>query len=71
MKKICKVVSLPFEGQHFGLVDHSGNKYLPIDFPQALRREGLEVECEFIVMNHVDSFINWGTTVRIISSNRT
>jgi len=69
MKKIYKIVSLPFEGHHYGLEDQSGNQYLPIELPASLKHQGLQVECDLRVMNDVNSFINWGTPVKIISFN--
>ncbi len=67
MKKLCQTVALPFEGGHYGLTDAEGNQYLPMEMPPQLRRAGVKVHCEMAVENHMESFINWGVPVRIIS----
>jgi hypothetical protein len=43
MKIIGTVVHLDFENEAFGIVDEDGNKFLPVNMPVQLKREGARV----------------------------
>lgn len=66
MKITGKVVLLPFEGGAYGIEDQHGKKYLPINMPNQLKKDGARVTCS-IQKADVESMIMWGEPVYITS----
>ena len=66
MKITGKVVFLSFEGGAYGIIDHHGKKYLPINMPNQLKKDGAEVICR-IRPADVESVVMWGEPVYIYS----
>ena len=66
MKIKGKVVYLSFEGGAYGIIDHSGRKYLPLNMPNQLKKEGAEVVCH-VRPSDAETMIMWGEPVTIES----
>ncbi|HZV43714.1 MAG TPA: hypothetical protein VFF90_04525 [Saprospiraceae bacterium] len=66
MKIVGKVVLLPFEGGAYGIEDDHGKKYLPINMPNQLKKDGARVTCS-VRKEDVESMIMWGEPVYITS----
>lgn len=66
MKITGKVVFLSFEGGAYGIIDHHGKKYLPINMPNQLKKDGAQVVCK-VKPADVESLIMWGEPVYIYS----
>lgn len=64
MRITGKVVYLSFEGGAYGIIDQHGKKYLPINMPNQLKRDGAEVKCS-IQPADVESMVMWGEPVYI------
>lgn len=56
---------IELEGGFYGLVSNEGERYLPLNLPEAFRRDGLKVEVRGRV-EKVVSFRMWGTALRIL-----
>lgn len=68
MKKqsfIGKVVYKTTEGGFWGIVDESGNEYLPINMPEQLKLEGRTIEVTVKPVEDYISMFMWGTPVKI------
>lgn len=66
MKIKGKVVYLSFEGGAYGIIDQHDKKYLPINMPNQLKKDGARVTCN-IRPADVESMVMWGEPVYIIS----
>lgn len=66
MKITGKVVFLSFEGGAYGIVDHNGRKFLPINMPNQLKKDGARVVCSVRPADVVSAFM-WGEPVYIYS----
>jgi hypothetical protein len=66
MRITGKVVYLSFEGGAYGIIDQHGKKYLPINMPNQLKRDGAQVVCS-IRPADVESMVMWGDPVYIYS----
>lgn len=66
MRITGKVVYLSFEGGAYGIIDQSGKKYLPINMPNQLKKDGAEVKCS-VRPADVASMVMWGEPVYIYS----
>jgi hypothetical protein len=66
MKIKGKVVLLPFETSAYGILDQRGRKFLPINMPNQLKKEGAEVVCSVRPSDDVTIFM-WGEPVYIYS----
>ena len=66
MKIKGKVVYLSFEGGAYGIEDQHGKKYLPVNMPNQLKKDGAEVTCH-IRPADVMSIVMWGEPVYIDS----
>ena len=66
MKIKGRVIFLPFEGGAYGLQDHLGRKFLPINMPNQLKKDGAEVSCS-VRPADVESMVMWGEPVYIYS----
>ncbi|HZI53695.1 MAG TPA: hypothetical protein VFD56_08335 [Chitinophagaceae bacterium] len=66
MKIKGKVVYLSFEGGAYGIIDHSGRKYLPLNMPNQLKKDGVEVVCH-VRPSDAETMIMWGEPVTIES----
>lgn len=64
MKIKGKVVFLAFEGGAYGIIDQSGRKYLPVNMPNQLKRDGAEVSCSIRPADSA-SMVMWGDPVYI------
>jgi hypothetical protein len=62
---IAEVRWIELEGGFYGLVSSEGERYLPLELPEAFRRDGLKVEVRGRV-EKVVSFRMWGTALRIL-----
>jgi hypothetical protein len=66
MRITGKVVFLSFEGGAYGIIDQKGRKFLPINMPNQLKKEGAEVVCSVRPAEGV-TMIMWGEPVYIYS----
>jgi hypothetical protein len=66
MKITGKVVFLSFEGGAYGIIAHNGKKYLPINMPNQLKKDGAEVVCS-VRPADVETQVMWGEPVYIHS----
>lgn len=66
MKINGKVVYLSFEGGAYGILDASGKKYLPLNMPNQLKKEGASIVCR-VRPADVETMIMWGEPVYIES----
>jgi hypothetical protein len=66
MKMKGTVVHLDFENEAFGLLDESGKKYLPINMPEQLKRNGAKVTVRFRMADVVTA-VMWGQPIYIYS----
>jgi len=66
MKITGKVVLLPFEAGAYGIEDDHGKKYLPVNMPNQLKKDGARVTCSVRKTDDV-SIIMWGEPVFIYS----
>lgn len=66
MRITGKVVYLSFEGGAYGIIDQHGKKYLPINMPNQLKRDGAEVICRAQPAD-VESTVMWGEPIYIYS----
>jgi hypothetical protein len=66
MKITGKVVFLSMEGGAYGIIDQHGRKFLPINMPNQLKKEGAQVVCS-VRSADVTSVFMWGEPVYINS----
>jgi hypothetical protein len=66
MKIQGKVVYLSFEGGAFGIIDSTGRKFLPLNMPNQLKKDGASVTCT-ITPADAETMIMWGEPVYIES----
>ncbi len=60
------VVHLSFENGAYGIIDAEGKKYLPINMPTQLKREGAKVTFRFRMADVVTA-VMWGQPIYIYS----
>ena len=60
------VVHLDFENGAYGLLDDSGKKFLPVNMPEQLKRNGAKVSIRFRLADVV-STVMWGKPIFIYS----
>lgn len=66
MKRITAItIYNNFEGGFWGL--EADEQYLPINFPEQLKTQGIKVECVIVLLKDIDTIFNWGKPCRIIS----
>ncbi|MDQ3017131.1 MAG: hypothetical protein M3R25_10505 [Bacteroidota bacterium] len=61
-----KVVYLSFEGGAYGIVDADGRKFLPLNMPNQLKKDGADVVCK-VRPADAETMIMWGEPVIIES----
>ena len=66
MKITGKVVFLSMEGGAYGIIDQHGRKFLPINMPNQLKKDGAHVACS-VQPADVTSVFMWGEPVYISS----
>ena len=66
MKISGKVVHLSFEGGAYGIIDSSGRKFLPVNMPNQLKKDGANVVCH-VRPADVETVMMWGEPVYIES----
>ena len=66
MRITGKVVFLSFEDGAYGIIDQHGRKFLPINMPNQLKKDGAQVICS-IRPADVVSMVMWGEPVYISS----
>ena len=66
MKITGKVVFLSMEGGAYGIIDSSGRKFLPVNMPNQLKKEGANVKCK-VRPADVETLMMWGEPVYIES----
>jgi len=66
MRITGKVVYLSFEGGAYGIIDQQGRKFLPINMPNQLKKDGAQVICSIRPADTVSMFM-WGEPVYINS----
>ena len=62
---VAEIRWIDLEGGFYAMVSSEGKRYLPLNLPEAFRREGLKVEVRGRV-EKVVSFRMWGTALRIL-----
>ncbi|BDS10298.1 hypothetical protein [Aureispira anguillae] len=53
-------------GGFWGLIDRDGNKWKPVEMPQELQKEGINVEIKAKKVLGGMSIFMWGTTIKIL-----
>ena len=66
MKLVGKVIFISVEGGAYGIVDASGRKFLPLNMPNQLKKDGANVICK-VRPADVETTIMWGEPVYIDS----
>ena len=66
MKISGKVVYLSFEGGAYGIEDNTGRKFLPVNMPEQLKKDGASVVCH-VSPTGAETMIMWGEPVVIES----
>ena len=66
MKIKGKVVYLSFEGGAYGIIDSSGRKFLPLNMPEQLKKDGADVVCS-VRPSDAETMMMWGEPVYIES----
>ena len=66
MKITGKVILLTIEGGAYGIIDAAGRKYLPLNMPNQLRKDGANVVCK-VRLADVETTMMWGEPVYIDS----
>jgi hypothetical protein len=66
MKIKGKVVYLSFEGGAYGIEDSNGRKFLPVNMPEQLKKDGAQVVCN-ISPTDAETMMMWGEPVIINS----
>jgi hypothetical protein len=66
MKMTGTVVYVDLENGAYGLVDDSGKKYLPVNMPQQLKRNGAKVSVRYRPADVVSTMM-WGKPIYIYS----
>jgi hypothetical protein len=66
MKVNGKVVLITIEGGAYGIIDNSGRKFLPLNMPNQLKKEGANVVCK-VRPADVETTMMWGEPVYIDS----
>jgi hypothetical protein len=64
MKITGKVVFLSMEGGAYGIIDSSGRKFLPVNMPNQLKKDGANVKCK-VRPADVETSMMWGEPVYI------
>ena len=64
MRITGKVVYLSFEGGAYGIIDQHVKKYLPINMPNQLKKDGAQVICNVRPADVVSTMM-WGEPVYI------
>jgi len=62
-----KVVFEPLEGGFWGIVDDQGGQWLPVDFPEGLKKQGIRVHVIARESEDIVSIFLWGTPVQLFS----
>ena len=66
MKISGTVTHLSFENGAYGIIDDQGNKYLPVNMPNQLKRDGAKVTFSYRKADVVTS-VMWGQPIYIYS----
>jgi hypothetical protein len=66
MKVNGKVVLITIEGGAYGIIDNSGRKFLPLNMPNQLKKDGANVVCK-VRPADVETTMMWGEPVYIDS----
>ena len=53
------------EGGFWGIESDEGKRYLPIIFPESLKKDGARVSCSLKIMDGISTMQMWGLPVRI------
>ena len=62
-----RVVLEPLEGGLWGIIDEKGNQWMPVNFPEGLKKPGLQVSVIARERGDIVTFFMWGTPVSILS----
>lgn len=66
MKINGKVVHISIEGGAYGIIDNTGRKFLPLNMPNQLKKDGANVVCK-VRPADVETTMMWGEPVYIES----
>ena len=61
-----KVVYITLEGGAYGIIDSAGRKFLPLNMPNQLKKDGADVVCK-IRPADIETTLMWGEPVYIES----
>jgi hypothetical protein len=61
-----EVVFIEIEGGFYGIIDQNGQKYLPSNLPDSLKKDGLKVRGTAQLKSGKLSFKQWGKMIDII-----
>lgn len=61
-----KITWQDLEMGFWGIIDHKGNEYLPINLPSNCEENGKEVKMEVEVLKDAMTMVMWGTAVRVV-----
>ncbi len=62
-----KVVHVNVGPGCWGIVDHTGHEWRPVNMPEQLKHANCEVEVELIEVEEEFDIFMWGTPARIVS----
>ncbi len=60
------MVRVEVEGGFYGIVAENGNKYDPLNLPDAFKVDGIKVKCQIEELDQQVSIHMWGKLVRIL-----
>ncbi len=66
MRITGKVIYISIEGGAYGIIDAAGRKYLPLNMPNQLKKDGANVVCK-IRQADMETTMMWGQPVYIDS----
>jgi len=61
-----KIIYIPLEGGFYGLESNKGNKYLPVNLPDDLKRHGLSIQARLVKVEGMMGLHMWGEYVRVL-----
>ncbi|NJO16135.1 MAG: hypothetical protein HC877_10380 [Thioploca sp.] len=63
---IGKVIYIPLEGGFYGIEERAtGNKYLPLNLPEAFQQTGIEVQIQAKKVKDISGIAMWGKYIHI------
>jgi len=67
MKMNGTIKYINIEGGFWGIISTSGQQFLPVNLPSSYQVHGASISCNYRPAKQMDSFIQWGLAIQIIS----